>query len=57
MTAGHGISGSFTSVTPGYAVSIVDNRVVLTATAPSAPLASLSEPRGRRDSQGLPRAP
>jgi len=57
LTAGHGISGSFTSVTPGYAVSVVGNRVVLTATAPSAPLANLSEPRGRRDSHGLPRAP
>lgn len=57
LTAGRGISGSFTSVTPGYAVSIVGNRVALTATAPSAPLANLSEPRGHRESQGLPRAP
>ena len=39
LTAGRGISGSFTSITPGYAVSVVGNRVVLTATAPTAPLA------------------
>ncbi len=70
LTAGRGISGSFTSVTPGYAVSVVGDRVVLTATAPATsapPLASLSDPlppsaggglgrgvRGRRGSQGLP---
>ncbi len=39
LTAGRGVSGSFTSVTPGYAVSVAGNRVVLTATAPAAPLA------------------
>jgi len=36
LTAGRAISGSFTSVTPGYAVSVVGNRVVLTATARAA---------------------
>ncbi len=39
LTAGRGVSGTFTSVSPGYAVSVVGNRVVLTATAPAAPLA------------------
>jgi hypothetical protein len=39
LTANRGISGGFTSVTPGYAVSVEGNRVVLTATGEVAPLA------------------
>ena len=39
LTANRGISGSFTSVSPGYAVNVVGNRLVLTATATAAPLA------------------
>ncbi len=49
LTANGGISGGFTSVTPGYAVSVEGNRVVLTATPQAAPPVSAGcERRGGR---------
>jgi hypothetical protein len=52
LTAGRGVSGSFTSVTPGYAVSVAGNRVILTATAPAAP--AITSDRARCASRSGP---